>query len=180
LPAPANSSALDQERNPRRDAPRAGGSAGAGARPTWIPLLIAAAFVIWVVDAMTVGVEAAGFEIVDPRSSRLTAASGFCDPRWRRDCAGRIATLPSLRSTTRLRSSASAPRSRRCRSWPAWAKHSPLARQHRRALASANAGGVRDAGHEYLPVAADGIFLPGRWPTPPWIETAPGVVGYLP
>src|SRR6187402_2907371 len=65
-----------------------------GRVPTWIPLLIAAAAVIWVVDEMQQGVEAAGFEIVDPRSSRLSAETGFCDPRWDDALRRSLAMLP--------------------------------------------------------------------------------------
>jgi hypothetical protein len=35
-------------------------------------------------------------------------------------------------------------------------------------------------GNEYVAVAEDGTLLPGRWPSPPWLDTGGGRVGFLP
>jgi hypothetical protein len=139
------------------------------------------ALVVWVVDEMQRGVEASGFEIVDPRSSRLTAESGFCDPRWDDALRRSLSLLPrssihDAAAIERIRASVAA--------LPfvlgvgeaqvLWPDSIDVPLRLRTPAACVMQG------NEYLPVSADGVFLPGRWPTPPWIETAPGVVGFLP
>jgi hypothetical protein len=149
--------------------------------PTWIPLLTGAALVVWAFDGMTRGVEAAGFEIVDPRSSRLSAQSGFCDPRWDDVLRRSLATLPKTSihdsdAIERIRGTVAA--------LPfvalvgearvIWPDSVDLPLRLRTPAACVLQG------NEYLAVSADGVFLPGRWPTPPWVTTAPGVEGFLP
>jgi len=158
----------------------AGNSPSAGKVPLWIPLGVLAALVVWVCDGMSRGVEAAGFEIVDPRSSHLATAAGFCDPRWDDAMRRSLATLPST------------------------SIHDPAAIERIRASVAALpfVAGVGEAtviwpdsldvplrlrtpaacvrqGVEFLPVSTDGVLLPGRWPTPPWIATE-NSEGYLP
>jgi hypothetical protein len=152
-----------------------------GRVPTWIPLLIAAALVVWIFDGMTRGVEAAGFEIVDPRSARLRAETGFCDPRWDDALRRSLATLPksSIHDRAAIERIKAAVAALPFVSgvgeaqvlWPD-SIDMPLCLRTPAACVL--------QGTEYLPVSADGVFLPGRWPTPPWIATAPGEVGFLP
>lgn len=166
-----------------RMSPRAVSQSGmsCGRVPLWLPLSICFALALWVHDGLSHEIEASGIEHIDPRASRLNSDAAFCDPRWDDVMRRSLAALPPV------------------------SIHDPSAIEHlRRTVAGlpfvARVGEARvlwpDSlavplalrtpaacvmqGSEYLPVSEDGVLLPGRWPTPPWIETAPLVHGYLP
>ncbi len=156
-------------------------SARSGRVPTWIPLGIAAAALVWVFDGMSEGVVAAGFERVDPRSSRLEAHGDFCDPRWDDVMRRSLASLP----TTSIHDAAAIQRIRASvaalpfvaavgEATVIWPDSIDVPLRLRTPSACVMQG------NEFLPVSADGVFLPGRWPTPPWVATSPTAEGFLP
>ncbi|MBL8860349.1 MAG: hypothetical protein JNL28_17700 [Planctomycetes bacterium] len=149
--------------------------------PLWLPLSLFLVTAIWVFDGMARGVEAAGYERIDPRASRLETEGAFCDPRWDDVMRRTLAALPPVS----IHDTAAIERVRRTvaalpfvagvgEASVIWPDSVEVPLVMRTPAACVMQGG------EFLPVAEDGILLPGRWPTPPWIETAPGVLGYLP
>jgi hypothetical protein len=155
--------------------------AQSGRVPLWIVLGILASSSMWFLQGLTEGVRAAGFERIDPRSSKLAVEAGFVDPRWNELLAGRLATLPAMGTEDRegIRSIA-----RTVAALPfvaevgeprvLWPDGVDVPLRLRTPAASILQG------NEFLAVAEDGTILPGRWPTPPWIDTGGGHVGFLP
>lgn len=153
----------------------------AGRVPTWIPLACAAAFLVWVFDGLSQGVSAAGLERIDPRSSRMSCAEGYCDPRWDDLLRRALATLP----TTSIHDEAAIARIRAtvaslpfvaavgeaCVIWPD-SLDVPVRLRTPAACVQ--------QGPEFVAISEDGVVLPGRWPTPPWIVIPGKGEGYLP
>lgn len=149
--------------------------------PVWIVLGIFASSSLWFVDGLTEAVHAAGFERIDPRSSKLEVQAGYVDPRWNEILAGRLATLPEIGVEDRAGINAIAhavatlpfvaevgePR-------VLWPDGLDLPVRMRIPAACVMQGS------EYLAVAEDGTILPGRTSTPPFVDTGLGRDGFLP
>jgi hypothetical protein len=150
-------------------------SARSGRVPVWMVLGLFVSCTLWLVSAVAHEVEAAGFAVVDPRSSKLDVQTGFVDPRWNDWMAERLARLPRVSAFDaaglqrivdeigRLPFVAQVGTPR-----VLWPDGLDLPLCLRRPVACILQGG------EYTPVAEDGTLLPGRWPTPPWIQIGPG------
>ena len=152
-----------------------------GRVPTWIPFGIFLVGVIWFFDGLSQGVAAAGFERIDPRSSKLDVRGGFVDPRWNDILREEMARLPEASTHDReavARIAASVSRlpfvAEIGEPRVLWPDGVDVPLRLRRAGACVQQRG------EFLIVAEDGTILPGRWPTPPWIATEPGKLGFLP
>lgn len=155
--------------------------ARAGRVPAWIPLSLGVCALIWLFDGLSRGVAAAGFEQIDPRSSKLDVRAGFVDTRWNDLMRQQLAALP----TTSTHDRASIERiaatvaalpfvARVGEPTVIWPDGVDVPLELRRPAACVMQGA------EFLAVAEDGTLLPGRWPTPPWIETQHGHLGFLP
>lgn len=111
-----------------------------------------------------------GFNVIDPRRTRVDALTGFVDDRWRFDLAARLAQLPELSADDRedidsVRAALAA--------LPfvaevgegsvVWPDGYEIAVRFRKPVACVRTG----AG--FLAVAEDGVVLPGSWKRPPWV-----------
>jgi hypothetical protein len=140
-----------------------------------VPCALLIAFLAWLLDGISQGVQAAGIERIEPRSSRLDVSGRFVDPRWQDLLRARMAALPPISPHDRdgveriAALVASLPFvaevGEPCVLWPDGVDV-PL--KLRRAVACVRAGA------DFLTVAEDGTILPGRWPTPTWVEILPG------
>jgi hypothetical protein len=153
----------------------------------WIPCALLIGFTAWLFDGISQGVKAAGFERIEPRSSRLDVPGRFVDPRWQDLLRARLATLPPVsphdrRGIERIAALvASLPFVAQVGEPSVlWPDGVDVPLRLRRAAACVRVG------NEFMTVAEDGTILPGRWPTPTWVEllpahgSAPAKEGFLP
>lgn len=152
-----------------------------GGVPTWIPIGIFVVGCAWFFDGLSQGVAAAGNERIDPRRARLDVPGGFLDPRWGEILRLRLAALPASSTHDRgavdriAQAVASLPFVAEVgEARVLWPDGVDVPLRVRRAAAC-----VRQ-GEEFLIVSDDGVILPGRWPTPPWIAVEPGKKAFLP
>jgi hypothetical protein len=150
------------------------GSSTSGRVPLWIPCALLIAGLVWLFDGISQGVHAAGFERIDPRSSRLDVP-GHVDPRWNDLLRQRMAALPPISPHDRAGVEriaalvASLPFVAQVGEPSVlWPDGVDVPLQLRRPAACVLQGGG------FLAVAEDGTILPGRWPTPTWVELLPG------
>lgn len=157
------------------------GRAQAGRVPAWIPLVILLFGLVWLFDGLSRGVAAAGYERIDPRSSKLDVRTGFVDARWNDMMRQHLAALPvasthDRAAIARIAASVAALPFVAEVGEPSvlWPDGVDVPLKLRTPAACVMQG------NEFLAVAQDGVLLPGRWPTPPWIETSNGHLGFLP
>ncbi len=142
--------------------------------PLWVPCALLCGFLAWMLDGISQGVQAAGVERIEPRSSRLDGPGRFVDPRWQDMLRARNATMPALSPHERAGIErlaalvASLPFVAQVGEPSVlWPDGVDVPLRLRRAVACVRVG------NEFLTVAEDGTILPGRWPTPTWMELAP-------
>jgi hypothetical protein len=147
----------------------------------WIPGGLLVAVSIWTFSGISDGVSASGVERIDPRSSRLDVQASFADERWNDLLRIQLAQLPpvsphdragveriaSVVASMPFVAAVGEPR-------VLWPDGVDVPLRLRRPVACVRAGS------EFLHVAEDGVILPGRWPSPTWVELAPGRQGFLP
>lgn len=143
-----------------------------GRVPTWIPIGILVALGVWLSSGLQQSVEAAGFATVDLRRSRLDSPPGFRDPRWQDYLALHLASLPPVDSRDHAQVRAVAAEVARLPFvktvleprvlWPDGIEIPMRLRQPAACVRS---------GADFLAVSEDGVVLPGRWPTPPLVES---------
>jgi hypothetical protein len=124
---------------------------------------------------------ASGFERIDPRASRLDARRGFVDPRWNDMLARWMCQFEAVSPHDRAGVQGLA---RVVAQLPfvaevgeptvLWPDGIDLPLKLRTPAACVMQGS------EYVAVAEDGTILPGRWPSPPWVDTGGEHVGFLP
>lgn len=172
----------------------------AGRVRAWIPVLVAIAAGVWVLEGLSNEVWAASFTTVDTRRARVLApdepidraapirastastaprgptAHGFVDARWEAALRRTLAVVPAFDATDRsapdelLRAVAALP----------FVAEVGAARVlwpdglELPVRVREPAACVR-AGEEYYLVSADAVVLPGAWPAPPWLGS-----GYVP
>ncbi len=152
-----------------------------GRVPVWIPGGLLVAVLVWTFSGISDGVSASGVERIDPRSSRLDTQASFADERWNDLLRAQLARLPSVSPHDRAGieriaavvasmpfvAAVGEPR-------VLWPDGVDVPLRLRRPVACVRQGA------EFLHVAEDGVILPGRWPSPTWVEFAPGRMGFLP
>jgi hypothetical protein len=141
-----------------------------------LALLLAGLALVWFVAVLARDVEAGAYAVIETDRVRLDAGPGWVDPRWESELAWRVAELGPVHADDRdgvLRIAAEVaalPFVAEVREptvvWPDGLRLEVRLREPVACLR---------AGRQYVPVAADGTLLSGRWATPP----ARGS-GYLP
>ena len=152
-----------------------------GRVPLWIPCGLLIATLFWLAEGIGQGVHASGVERIDPRSSRLDVADRAVDPRWNDLLRERMAVEAPISPHDRAGVERIAAL---VRGLPfvaqvgapsvLWPDGIEIPLRLRRPVACVQQGGT------FLRVAEDGTLLPGRWPTPTWMELLPGREGFLP
>jgi hypothetical protein len=156
-------------------------ASNAGRVPVWIPAGLLVAALVWTMSGITEGVSASGVERIDPRSSRLDTHASYADERWNDLLRVQLARLQPVSPHDRegveriaavvasmpFVAAVGEPR-------VLWPDGVDVPLRLRRPVACVRQGA------EFLHVAEDGVILPGRWPSPTWVELAPGRQGFLP
>lgn len=169
----------------------------AGRVRAWIPVLVAIAAGVWVLESLSNEVWAASFTTVDTRRARVLEASerlddadvaapagattpptvhGFVDARWEALLRRTLAGVPSFDATDPtapselLHAVAALPFVAEVGvARVRWPDGLELPVRMREPAACVRSG------EEYYLVSTDGVVLPGAWPAPPWLGG-----GYVP
>lgn len=157
---------ISTRRDPRRGAARR----RCGQVPLWIPLVLLASCLAWLVAALEGDLDLVGFTRIDPRRTRIDDSSGLVDARWRETLSARLASLPHVSA---LDPSGGQAIRAALLSLPfvaevgqgrvLWPDGYDVRVRFREPVACVLVGDV------YLTVSKEGVILPGAWVRPPWI-----------
>jgi len=133
-----------------------------------LSVVLASVSIAWFLYLLNRDVEAGDFARISTAYSRVDAGPGWFDPRWQEELAARLAPLGELRTDDRaalerlVLEIARLPFVRETGApqvlWPDGLR---VAVRFREPVACLHAG------RQFLGIAADGVLLPGSWPTPP-------------